>query len=525
MRAQVVREFHAVTALSRDAVPSDRLLDFPVRDPSNAPAPFKRYVDVERVALPEDIAPSGAPALEVMSGQFLAAPQELSLGLLASLLFLAAGITRTGEGPDGTTRYFRAAPAGGNLHAQEVYVACGNLSGLTAGLYHFRPDLFALERLRNLDPRAAIARASADPAIAAAPVSIVITAIPWRKGWRYRERGFRHIVRDIGSMVANLLYVADAFGITHRLLVAFEDGRLARTIGVPVDTEPPIAIVQLGRGGRSEAAREELPDLALEVEPISSNPYVFPLVTEVRAAGDLSDTQAVSSWRASASAMGAPVPVIRPPKTASMSLEEVILRRGSTRLMLHESASADVLFWAMGAATQPVVSDFASIGATLLAHGVSVHAVDGAEAGRYIWSGGRLEPVARLAEADARAASQELCAGQPLGGDSAYTTYLSFNMEGVLRTLGPAWLPRRPTRVGCRARTPQPRRLRSWVRRYRTNDLRCGCSDRVQFELDEHCRLRSRRARIPFTKGRATGSSDLTRRLCAAPRTDGAPTS
>ena len=46
--------------------------------------------------------------------------------------------------------------------------------------------------------------------------AIVVTGVPWRTGWRYRERGFRHVYWDAGTMLAQLLAVADSAGHTAR---------------------------------------------------------------------------------------------------------------------------------------------------------------------------------------------------------------------------------------------------------------------------------------------------------------------
>ena len=39
-----------------------------------------------------------------------------------------------------------------------------------------------------------------------------MTGVPWRTGWRYRERGYRHIYWDAGTMLGQLLAVADSAG-------------------------------------------------------------------------------------------------------------------------------------------------------------------------------------------------------------------------------------------------------------------------------------------------------------------------
>ena len=65
---------------------------------------------------------------------------------------------------------FRAASCTGALYQVELYVVCGDLPDLPAGIYHFSPKDFALYRLREGDYRAVVAQASGEePNVLAAP--------------------------------------------------------------------------------------------------------------------------------------------------------------------------------------------------------------------------------------------------------------------------------------------------------------------------------------------------------------------
>ena len=77
--------------------------------------------------------------------------------------------------------YFRAAACTDALCHIDLYLVCGDLPDLEAGVYHFGPHDFALRRLRSGDYRGTIARATGDkPAVADAPVHIVCTSTYWR---------------------------------------------------------------------------------------------------------------------------------------------------------------------------------------------------------------------------------------------------------------------------------------------------------------------------------------------------------
>ena len=47
--------------------------------------------------------------------------------------------------------------------------------------------------------------------------AVIVTGVPWRTGWRYRERGYRHVYWDAGTMLAQLLALADSAGLTAAL--------------------------------------------------------------------------------------------------------------------------------------------------------------------------------------------------------------------------------------------------------------------------------------------------------------------
>ena len=86
---------------------------------------------------------------------------------------------------------------------------CGALRDLDAGVYHFGPQDFSLRRLRSGDHRALLVEATAaEPAIAAAPVTVISTSTYWRNAWKYQARAYRHAYWDDGTILANLLAAA-----------------------------------------------------------------------------------------------------------------------------------------------------------------------------------------------------------------------------------------------------------------------------------------------------------------------------
>jgi hypothetical protein len=96
----------------------------------------------------------------------------------------------------------------GNLHPVELYVVCGELPGIPAGVYHFAPAEFGLTMLRRGDFRPALVGAAGETSVASSPATLVLTGLPWRAGWKYGERGYRHLYWDAGAVLANAGWTA-----------------------------------------------------------------------------------------------------------------------------------------------------------------------------------------------------------------------------------------------------------------------------------------------------------------------------
>ncbi|MGH9034623.1 MAG: nitroreductase family protein, partial [Acidimicrobiia bacterium] len=155
-----------------------------------------------------------------------------------------------------------------------------------------------------------MAGAAAEPAVATAPVSFVLTGIPWRTGWKYGERGWRHLYWDAGTLLANLLATAAAHGLPARVLVGFVDAEVAHLVGVDGVEEFPLAIVAVGQDEPASVPEKPAP-LRAAAAPLSPHPLVFPLVTEAQIGGALPDAPAVAAWRSGASKVGEPARVHR----------------------------------------------------------------------------------------------------------------------------------------------------------------------------------------------------------------------
>ena len=371
------------------------------------PPPFKTYPGHEVLLLPEDIPrPRGEP---------------LDVGALSWLLFHSAGVVRVAELTYGPL-WFRAAGSAGNLAPVEVYVVTGDLPGLQAGIYHYEPPDHGLVRL--------------GPVPADTPPCLVLTGVPWRTAWKYRERGFRHLYWDSGTMLAQVLALAEEAGLPARVELGFVDGAVAALVGADGVHELPLALVPLG----GDSAVPDLPDLPALPEGqevptghLADDPLEFPLVTDAQRAGALGSDDDVAAWRRAARQVPAAEATATGPGLEN-PVDLAVRRRGSTRRFdPRRSGPVDLLTGAMAWSTRAVPADFVPEGRTLLEHYLAVHAVEGVEPGAYRWADGKLD---RLRTGAVRDMAAHLCLDQPLGGTGAYTAFHCARLDDVLPVLG-----------------------------------------------------------------------------------------
>ena len=129
-------DYHEATKHSWARIRAEpHYLDF-----ENMPSPFKIYSDLDRRPLPKRRSGTNMPALSAVADPGAPAVGERvpSLEDLAQLLS-AVGITKRRLYPGGEVLY-RGASCTGALYHVEVYIVCGDLEGLPAGVHQFQPD-------------------------------------------------------------------------------------------------------------------------------------------------------------------------------------------------------------------------------------------------------------------------------------------------------------------------------------------------------------------------------------------------
>ena len=388
--------YHRLTAYRHDRhwiIPADDervLSNFLPLDDSRYPDEFKTYPDgLPRTALPADLSrPATGRSIDLVG--------------LSRLLYLSTGVVRYRERDGGRPTHFRAAPSAGNRHPVELYVCACGIDGLGDGVWHYGPRDHTLVRIA--------------PAPECAGPAIVLTGVPWRTCWKYAERGYRHVWWDAGTVVAQLYALAADHGHQVHVRLGFVDHEVARLVGADHEHELPLAVVNLAHQGPSPLATADA-----AVGDLGPTPVTFPLVAHTHGAGTFHTPADVERWSEPwAASSSEPLPV---------SVEDVILRRGSTRRFDQRAVPLDTLRATLRGFGRVPAWD---AGAWPLTSHVVVHAVDGLSPGLYRWHDG----PELVEDGDLRARARVLCGSEELAYDCAFLVLHSARVVDALARRG-----------------------------------------------------------------------------------------
>ena len=416
-------------------------------DWANQPLPFKIYRNLAPIALPLETPSTGIAALGAIGGQPVIRQGAVpALQDLVQMFYYSAGITKRRQYPGGEI-LFRAAACTGALYEIELHLVCGPLPDLGAGVYHFNPGDLALRRLREGDYRGVVAAATSWEAILArAPAMVISTGNYWRNAWKYQARTYRHFGWDNGTLHANVLAMAVALGLPARLLCGFVDADINRLLALETDREVALAVVALGDpGATSLPPPPPIEPLALETVPLSKREVDYPLMREIHLASSLTAPEEVLSWRERpwpVSSLPSPTGKLTPleplseQQIPSDTIEEVVLRRGSTRRFSHAKITFAQLSTILDCATRAIPADFSPpVGRHLNDLYLIVHAVEGLPPGTYFYHLAQ-KSLECLKHGEFRGQAAFLALEQDLAGDAAVEVFFLADLHQWLARFG-----------------------------------------------------------------------------------------
>ena len=427
----------------------------------NKPPLYKVYPGLRAISLPNVAEQPGPqmPALAAIRGDNAAEQSgPLTLEKLTSLLYHSAAVIRRRQLRDGEVHY-RAAASAGALYPTEIYVVCGDLEGLRAGVYHFNPRDCTLARLRNGDLRRWVASAVVDHS--AYPATLVFTTIFWRSAWKYRERGYRYCYWDLGTVAANLLATANAEAVPVKLHFGFVDRMLTGYFGIDGVTEAPALVASVGiPDGMLPDGPGDVPGaLTQESNDLSSGAMEYPMSASVHEASPLRTHEELASWnravvnssQSEKDELDGTGDAFRPLRSesdgafdadvdlgalASAPLSDCIRSRGSTRRFARESMPWAAFRSVVDAAASTISAPGfeGGYGSTLGLYFI-VNAVAGLEPGAYyynpFYNGLRL-----LKAGDFREMAGHLGFEQALPADAAAVAFITADLNAIDQALG-----------------------------------------------------------------------------------------
>ncbi len=411
------RNFHEATKLSYISL-------------STKPPLYKSYPSLTATALPADIESPQSPTLPAVSGVMSAERGPLSLETVAQLLHYSAGLIRRGALQSAGEVHYRAAASAGALYPIELYLVCGDLPGLDAGLYHYSPVGSSLALLRAGDFRGNLVDAASGRAsVANAPATIVCTCVFWRSAWKYRERGYRYCYWDNGTILANMTALANALGQPAEVVAGFVDSEVDALLGLESGSEATFCLVPVGLGNGAPQAVDRLADICggeLGVERRTE----YPETRALHVGSALTDSAAVAGWRSSGCETRHGLKGADWPESAPLG--ETISRRGSTRRFSREPLPAGQVEALLSASMSAVRSDY---GGGLIHTYLIVNDAEGINPGAYYYSSADNQ-LELLQAGEFREEAGHLCFEQALGADASAVAFFMADLDSILSRFG-----------------------------------------------------------------------------------------
>src|SRR5262249_48592032 len=266
----------------------------------------------------------------------------------------------------------------------------------------------------------------------------------WRNAWKYQARSYRHFGWDNGTLLANLLAATAALGLPTRVLCGFIDAEINGLLGLDARHEVSLSLLALGHSKSQPPRPAEVVPLELQTVPLSRAEVDYPAMREMYLASSLTTAEEVAEWRDQALPLPAPgstgqlVPLepLDDERIPRDTIEEVVLRRGSSRRFRRESISLAQFATILDRSTRGVAADFLTpFGARLNDLYLIVNAVEGVPPGAYFYHSAA-RGLERLKHGQFRDHAAHLALDQDLAGDAAAAVFFLADLRVWLHRFG-----------------------------------------------------------------------------------------
>jgi SagB-type dehydrogenase family enzyme len=214
------------------------------------PTPVKRYPRARVTSLPDPR--RGGEFTDVLLARrtwrkFSA--ESVGLAEFGTLLQLTSGVQRTEQAIGLGTVHLKTSPSSGARQPLETYVLAVHVDGLAPGLYHYVPDVHALELIRKGATPNTIARYIPDqPWYTPASALVMFTAVFARTQWRYPfARAYRSVLLEAGHVCQTFCLAATWLGLAPFCTGRFADAVVEQHLKVDGITESFVYGAGVGR--------------------------------------------------------------------------------------------------------------------------------------------------------------------------------------------------------------------------------------------------------------------------------------
>ena len=169
----------------------------------------------------------------------------ITLQELSFLLWATQGVKQVYQ----NRATMRTVPSAGARHAFETYLCINNVQSLPQGLYRYlalEHELLVVSQDDTVTDR--VFGGCWEQAMVHGCAAVFIwTAVPYRMGWRYGERGYRYLHLDAGHVCQNLYLASEAIGCGVCAIAAYVDEIMNDVLGIDGKEEFTIYIATAGK--------------------------------------------------------------------------------------------------------------------------------------------------------------------------------------------------------------------------------------------------------------------------------------
>lgn len=171
--------------------------------------------------------------------------EKITLEELSYLLFVTYGV-RDKKIP---FRVLKTAPSAGNRHSIEITLIVLDVEDLKPGIYRYTPmdhSIYKISSAENLIEKLNKGVRKQRFVINSAVVFLLST-IPYRTEWRYKEASHKVIALDAGHIGENLYLACEALGLGTCAIGAYDQDLIDELIEVDGEEEFTIYVFPVGR--------------------------------------------------------------------------------------------------------------------------------------------------------------------------------------------------------------------------------------------------------------------------------------